>query len=123
VILHLALKPEWDAAQATGIYRVESLATQGYIHCSTELQAQRTANKYYKGVRDALLLEVDPAKLAAPLRFEPAGSWLTENPGRPHSEYSGDLYPHIYGPINIESVVRVIPYLPDADGTFSAPPL
>lgn len=123
MILHIATDSEWQAAQAAGTYTVDSLTTQGYIHCSTETQVQRTANKYYRGAQGLLILEIDPQKLSAPLRFEPAGSWLTENPGRPHSEYTGELYPHIYGALNTASVVRAIPYRPAADGTFGPPPL
>jgi uncharacterized protein (DUF952 family) len=123
LVLHITQLSAWQAGLAAGSYRDLSLETEGYIHCSTETQMQRTANKYYVGVTGLVLLEIDPAKLTHPLRFEPAGSWLLEHPNEPHSAYTGELYPHLYGPLNPEAVTRVIPYAPDSDGHFGALPL
>lgn len=117
MILHIVKRETWEAAQAAGEYRAQ-IEQDGYIHCSTETQMPRTANKYYTGQHGLILLVIDPEKLRAPLKFEPSGNWLLENPGRPHSEYVGELFPHIYGVINPDAVIRTIPYEPDASGSF-----
>ncbi len=121
-ILHICPRAAWDAAQSAGEYSAPSLATEGYIHCSTSAQMQRTANKYYAGVRGLALLVIDPAKVAVGVREEPSGSWLAENPGVPHEQYTGELYPHIYGVINLDSVLRVVAYEPDSEGSFGPVP-
>jgi len=83
---------------------------------------QRTADKYYAGVRGLVLLVIDPAKVKVGVREEPSGSWLLENPDVSHELYTGELYPHIYGAINLDAVLRVVAYEPDSDGVFGAVP-
>jgi uncharacterized protein (DUF952 family) len=120
-VLHITQRSAWEAAKASGYYVSESMATEGFIHCSLDTQMQRTANKYYHGQTGLLLLVIEPDKLQSELRMEPPAS-----PGKPKLDpatYAGDLFPHIYGPINIEAVTREIPYEPGADGTFGTLPL
>jgi uncharacterized protein (DUF952 family) len=56
-----------------------------------------------------VLLEIDPTKLTADLRFDPV-----PNLGS---------FPHLYGPLNIDAVQQVFPFEPDDDGSFSWPEL
>ena len=105
---HICKSVAWRQAQTEGAYRPESLATEQFIHCSTREQYVATANRYYAGERDMVLLEIDSEKVAAPLRFE-------------NTSGGTELFPHIYGALNLDAVLNVIPFLPDADGVFSAP--
>ena len=65
-IFHLALVDEWRAAESTGDYRrstlEESLDEVGFIHCSFATQVQATADRYYRGRRDVVLLTIDPSR-------------------------------------------------------------
>jgi uncharacterized protein (DUF952 family) len=108
---------EWLAAQQAGEYRSPSLETEGFIHCSTEKQIVRVANSFYTGQHGLVLLVIDPSQLQAELRWEPPA-----HPG-PQADLppTDDLFPHIYGPINIEAVSKVLVFEPDADGNFSPP--
>lgn len=119
-VLHILKKEDWEAAKASGEYRA-NIEQDGYIHCSTDAQIQRTANKFYHGQHGLLLLVIAPERLRAPLKFEPAGNWLLENPGRPHADYVGEMFPHLYGTLNPDAVTREIPYEPDTNGDF--PPI
>jgi uncharacterized protein (DUF952 family) len=109
VILHIASRSDWTAAQAGAAYTADSLHTQGFIHCSTAGQAVRTANAYFPGRRDLVLLVIDPDRLKAEIRWEP-GTDLPEQ-----------LFPHIYGPLNLDAVVRVLDFPPGPDGAFVLP--
>jgi uncharacterized protein (DUF952 family) len=67
------------------------------------------ANRLYAGRTDLVLLNVDPDRLSAPVRWEPGV------PTDPESM----LFPHLYGPLPADAVTSVTPYLPGADGRFS----
>ena len=44
VILHIAYRAQWLRGQAEGVYRADSLATQGFIHTSRPHQLLGVAN-------------------------------------------------------------------------------
>ena len=79
-----------------------SLGEEGFIHCSTRAQVEATANRIFRGSGDLLLLEVDPDRLTAPLKWERATD-------------VGDDFPHVYGPLNVDAVVgtQTLPEGPD----------
>ena len=109
MILHIAHRPDWEAAQAAGDYRADSLTAEGFIHCSTTEQVLGPAHEFYRGRGDLVLLVIDPARLAAELVYE-------------DSYDSGTAFPHIYGPLNLDAVTSVVPFTPRLDGTFELPP-
>ena len=73
-ILHFCSEVEWAEAQAAGEYRADSLATQGFIHCSTADQVHVPANALAAGRTDLVLLEVEPAQVPADIRWEPVSA-------------------------------------------------
>jgi len=114
-ILHLASNDAWLVAVETGLYHADSLSTEGFIHCSKPYQIVDVANTFYRSQRGLVLLVIDPSRLQAPLKWEP--------PAEPEPTHAreGELFPHVYGPLNVDAVTKVIPFEPDADGWFSAP--
>ena len=105
IIYHLIQETDWEAAKPTGEVRPASLAEEGFIHCSKdEEQAVRVANRLYPGRPGIIVLELDTGLLTSPVKHEPSRS--------------GEIYPHIYGPLNVEAVVRVRAMSTDADGRF-----
>lgn len=103
IIYHLAFRSDWEAGSAASEYRAPSLAEEGFIHASGgEEQMLRVAARLFAGRDDLLALDVDTDRLSdnAPVVREPARS--------------GEIYPHIYGPINLDAVVRVRSLVPDA---------
>ncbi len=107
-ILHICSRGDWKIAQQAGEYTAASLASEGFIHCSTLGQVVKTANRFYQGQRDLVLLILDAGRVTADIKCEAADA---------------DLFPHIYGPINLDAVVGVQEFAPDADGTFQQPDL
>lgn len=125
VICHLVGRTAWSVGAAG--YRPASLGTEGFIHFSAPGQIVGTANRFYAGRDDLLLVVVDPERLTAPLRWEPpaavapaalVAAALVAASGLA----TGELFPHLYGPIDAGAVVAVIPFPPGSGGTFSVPP-
>ena len=116
MIFHITSRTAWDEAQKRGDYRAEGYAREGFIHCSTLSQVLPVANNFYKGQRGLILLEIEPTLLSSTLKWEPP-SGGTPPPG----VSKGDMFPHIYGPINLDAVVRTVELASKPDGTFDLP--
>ena len=97
MIYHLSSREEWAAAQADGVYRAESLDSEGFIHCSTREQVLAVADAFYGGRGELLLLCIEEARLSAPL--------LWEAPAPPENAPAPGDFPHIYGALNLDAVV------------------
>jgi len=111
VLVHLIEPAAWRAALADGAVRPSSLADVGFVHLSTPEQVHLPAQALYPGRRDMVLLVVDPARLRAPVRFEP---------GMP-SDPASMRFPHLYGPLPVTAVIAVVPYRPPAPVRLPAP--
>ena len=98
LILHITTAPEWDAAQRAGAYRAPSLDTEGFVHCSQPTQVAHVADWFYRDVDDLVLLCIDPERLTSELLWEPSAD-----------AFAGD-FPHVYGPIDVDAVVKVLPW-------------
>ena len=98
MIYHILRRSDWDAARQAGMYEPESLRSEGFIHCSTAGQTPGTVTRYFGGEADLILLGIDELRLAAPLRWE-----------HPSNDRAGELFPHIYGALNLDAVVEVGP--------------
>lgn len=106
-ILHITRRAAWEQAAPTGFYRGDTLDSEGFIHCSTPDQVVRVANALFTGQTGLALLCIAVERLQAELRYEAA---------------EGDeRFPHIYGPLNIDAVVRVLDFSLAAEGRFALP--
>lgn len=116
MIYHITSRSAWNEARERGDYRAESLETEGFIHCSTEEQVLPVAHKYFEGQNDLVLLVIESALLEPDLKWEPPAEGAPP-PGVPE----GDLFPHIYGPINLDAIVKVFDIESSPDQKFSFP--
>jgi uncharacterized protein (DUF952 family) len=111
-LLHITGRPDWLEAVRAGEYRVSTrgrtLAEEGFIHCSLPHQLRGVAEFLYGDADDLVVLVIDEAKLAAPVRYEAPG------PGE-------DRYPHIYGPVPVYAVTDVIDVSRDPAGRLVLP--
>ncbi len=113
IILHITHRNVWETSAPSGYYEPTSLDTEGFIHCSTIEQTVDTANQYFINQEDLVLLCIDENRTEAEVKYEaPAGV---------HDPRVGLLFPHIYGPLNVSAVVRVVEFVPNADGEFELP--
>ena len=98
MILHLAIRAEWDEARAAGAYpwstRGLTLHEVGYVHCSFEHQWRGVRQRFYADLRDdeLVLLEVDESRLSSPVVVE-------------RLDGAPDEFPHVYGPLEVKAIV------------------
>jgi len=108
LVLHIIPYQHWVRAQEQGAYEPPSLKDEGFIHCSTPAQVVGVANALYHGQRDLVLLCIDADHVQAAIKYEDCYE-------------TGQEFPHIYGPLNLDAVVQVIPFAPEKDGNFQLP--
>lgn len=95
--MHLTTRDEWDAAQQADVYEPPSLAKEGFIHLSAPNQVLATAERHYPGVRGLVMLTIAAERLRAPLRYETVPE-------------HGEMFPHLYGPLNLDAVTAVVDF-------------
>ena len=93
VIYHIAFADAWNEAKQKGYYEHPTLKNEGFIHCSLENQVAGVLERYFQGEKDLLKLVIDTDKLTSKYIFD----W---------SPSTADTYPHIYGPINLDAVIK-----------------
>lgn len=109
-IYTMVRRADWATAEAAGAYTGSADDRRdGFLHFSTAAQLRATAAKHRTGEADLLIVEADAAALGEALRFEPPAS------GRP------GLFPHLYGPLPLAAVTRVLELPLGADGLHIFP--
>ncbi len=107
LIFHITSAEAWAQAGLAGRYEGDTLASEGFIHCSTAGQVARVAGRWFAGRSGLLLLCIDTAHVGVEIRYEAAPD--------------GERFPHIYGPLEVEAVARVLDFDPGPDGRFRLP--
>ena len=94
-IYHVTTQKEWEQAKKEGEYKPAGYEAEGFIHCSIERQVSGVLDRFYKGQTGLVKLKIEKAKVSRPVLFELAADL-------------NELFPHIYGTLNIDSIVEVI---------------
>lgn len=116
-IYHLTPRLAWQNAQAIGAYRAPSLEDEGFIHTSNLHQVLLVAERFYRDVPDLVLLVIERERVQAVVKDEAAAHPAPVTSTSPQD----DTYPHIYGALNLDAVVAVLPLGKDTHGRFILP--
>ncbi len=108
MIYHIAHKIDWDLSIADNSYKTGSLTDEGFIHCSPREKIVETANTFYKGQKNLMLLIIDDSKVKSKIIWEDLYG-------------HGFNFPHIYGKINMNEIVKVTEFECNEDGLFYLP--
>ena len=108
LICHITQRANWKKATAEGRYTADTLHSQGFIHCSTPRQVIPVANFLFRGKTDLVLLVINESLVQSNIRYE-------------NLEGGTNLFPHIYGPLNLDAIIRVMDFPPKENGTFELP--
>lgn len=107
-ILKICSADEWRAAEAAGRFQGSPVDRKdGFIHFSTWDQVAETAARHYPEQDGLVLVSVDDDRLGDDLKWE-------ESRG-------GDLFPHLYGDLDLTAVVAVDPLPLGTDGLHKFP--
>lgn len=103
--IYLLMNPaDLDTARRAGIWDPPSHATDGFIHAAPANELTRVANKHYRQFDELKVVSLRHERVRSEILWEPA---------------SNGLYPHIYGPINMDAAEQVMTVRKGADGTYS----
>jgi uncharacterized protein (DUF952 family) len=90
-LLHVATGVSFERKGDT--YWPERFETEGFIHACTPAQLEGVLSRYFENKSDLYLLEIDQKKLTVPVKMELSSS--------------GEMFPHIYGKVNRDAIVKV----------------
>ena len=93
LVIYTATNEEWKGIKKQTDFASSSLKKEGFIHCSFAEQTIWVANKHYLGEKEIMLLCIDSELLKSELRIE-------------NLKGPGELFPHVYGRINTDSIVK-----------------
>ncbi|MCW9706202.1 DUF952 domain-containing protein [Fodinibius salsisoli] len=105
IIFHITTKAYFNSHKKSHEYVPESLDTEGFIHSSKGDQVEATANRIFAEETQLLLLVIDVSTLTSEVKYE-------------QDESSGETYPHIYGPINIDAIMDKLDIHAEKSGEF-----
>jgi uncharacterized protein (DUF952 family) len=108
-IYHICSSEAWEETKKGKKYRSESLVKEGFIHCSKYEQVLRVANTFYHGQKNLVLLVIESGKVKAKLIWEPG------------SDKPDELFPHIYGSLNLDAINQVLDLEENPNGKFYMP--
>lgn len=97
-IFHIATPADADRLAAEGTLSPPSLATEGFVHCSTGAQVLATTERWFAPDAELVLLELDPGRLESPMAWPEV--------------YPGQHFPHLHGPLTAASVRARHPWGP-----------
>ncbi|MGZ3748485.1 MAG: DUF952 domain-containing protein [Pseudobdellovibrionaceae bacterium] len=107
ITYHMVPKTYYDAQSISADYFPAEFSKDGFIHCTDgEFMVSGIAYNIFKKLNDELLvLFIDKERVKSKIQYDDP-----EN-----------LYPHIYGPLNREAVVKVIKMIRDRKGDWIFP--
>lgn len=94
MIYHITTETDWSKFSDAGGYSSPTLNTEGFIHCCLSGQLEKVIAKFFPSRDGLLIISIDENRLKPELKME----------------YSADLdevFPHICGRIDADSVVSV----------------
>ena len=105
MILHCIRKVEWNKVKDKKQWGKDLIDKDGFIHCSTLEFFWRVAPNFNDINEELIILLIDENKLISPIKYEDG-----DNCGR--------YYPHVYGEINNDAIIKILPFLKDKNGNY-----
>jgi uncharacterized protein (DUF952 family) len=98
---------EWVALNADAFHGALIDQADGFIHLSTAAQLTETLDRHFSGQQGLVIAAIDLTALGDSVRWE-------------HSR-NGELFPHVYAPLNLNVVIASCPLERYANGAVRLP--
>jgi uncharacterized protein (DUF952 family) len=108
IILHTLKKVDWEKYKNEDYYGEDSIEKFGFIHCSDIKNHVEVANREFLDDGEVIILCIETEKVDAKIKWEDLKN-------------RGVSFPHIYGRLNLDAVLRVLDFPRNNDGTFILP--
>ncbi|MEO8666167.1 MAG: DUF952 domain-containing protein [Ignavibacteria bacterium] len=108
LIYHITHKKHWKSALKKNEYETPTLNEEGFIHCSPLEKVKESANRFFKDHYELLVLCIDEDKVIPEIIREDLYD-------------TGFEFPHIYGKLNLDAVIKVIELKKNINGSFDFP--
>jgi len=104
ITYHLVPSSVWDTGKSSEWYKPEAYDVDGFIHCTNGIdQLVDVANMFYvTDAREFRVLILDAGRITSDVRYDD----------------DGQLFPHIYGPLNTSAVIGELAVTRAQDGSF-----
>ena len=104
IVLHFALKNEWDIESQKGSYGFSCIEKNKFIPC-IKVADISNIKLNFSTLKDYVILCIDENKVNSEIKYE-------------KQAYSDFIEPNIYGKISKDSVVHILPYTFDDEDNF-----
>jgi len=104
IAYHMVPEEEWEQKRDAALYTPAAFEAEGFIHCTNGIdELVAVGNRYYSNdTRPYLALVLDVQSIVSPVRYD--------DPQQ--------VYPHVFGPLNLSAVIGILRAERDRDGTF-----
>jgi uncharacterized protein (DUF952 family) len=111
-LLHIIDRDDWQkAVSSRTTYSSPGQDELGFMHLSTPELVLIPANSFYAGQTNLVLLVIDESGMGPELVWEAGVPPVGDS-----------LFPHLYGPLEVDAVVDVVDFPCNEDGGFELPP-
>jgi uncharacterized protein (DUF952 family) len=107
ILVRITDKLSWEQAKTLGVFHGE-FEDDGFVHLLKPDQVQKVANLAFTGHNDLMLLVLHRARIHSSIQDEDIYG-------------VGELFPCLYGALNLEAVMMVLDFPVSADGLFQLP--
>lgn len=108
-LYHITTERKWQDAQQQGEFMPMEFLADGFIHAAYYHQLKTVLDFLFQDAREVLVLEIDPKQLRCEIKNE-------------NTTGGTELFPHIYGTLPLNAVLRTF-YLTRSDDGFELPDL
>jgi len=95
VIYHITTAQDWESKRDEPGFIPVDYHKEGFIHCCSDTQLAGVLERYFNSKTGLVLLHLNELKLKAELKYE--------------KSTNDEKFPHLYGPINHDAIIDVVP--------------